>query len=84
MSYEKLAHVQSRIIVGMKQTIKAMHNNNVSAVFVAMDADDHLIQDVMNLAEQLNITCHQVDSKKRLGVECGVEVGTTTVAIKKE
>lgn len=84
MSYEKLTHVQSRIIIGMKQTLKAMNNDEVNDVFVAMDADEHLIQQVMNSAEKLNVTCHQVDSKKKLGMASGIEIGTSTVAIRKE
>jgi len=84
MSYEKLTHVQSRIIIGMKQTLRAMKNGEVSEVYIAMDADQHLTQQVVMLAEQLGITCHHVDSKKKLGMVCGVEVSTSTVAIRKE
>src|SRR5690625_1726747 len=84
VSYEKLTQVQSRIIVGMKQTLRAMNNGEISEVYVATDADQHLIQQVITSAEELNIPCHQVDSMKKLGKACGIEVGTSTVAIKAE
>jgi len=84
VSYERLTQVQSRIIVGMKQTLRAMKNGEISEIYVATDADQHLIQQVITSAEELNIPCHQVDSMKRLGKACGIEVGTSTVAIKAE
>ena len=84
VSYERLTQVQSRIIVGMKQTLRAMKNGEISEIYVATDADQHLIQQVITSAEELNIPCHQVGSMKRLGKACGIEVGTSTVAIKAE
>lgn len=84
MSYENLKHDQSRIIIGMKQTVKAMNNGDISDVYIAMDVDEQLIQQIIDLAEQLNIPCHQVDSNKKLGAVCGIEVGTSTVAIRKK
>lgn len=84
MSYEKVTQqVEQNLIIGTKQTLKAMRNGEVSEVLVAKDADAHLTRKVTNLAEQLNIPCNQVDSKKKLGVACGIDVGAATVAIKK-
>lgn len=82
MSYEKVTQAKSRIIIGMKQTLKAMHDGKASEVFVADDADRHLIQKVVALANQLDIPCHRVDSKKKLGAACGIDVGASTVAVK--
>src|SRR5690625_4405073 len=82
MSYERLTQVQSRIIIGMKQTLRAMKSSEISEVFIATDADQHLVQQVITLADELNIPCHQVASMKKLGEACGIEVGTSTVAIK--
>ena|SRR5690625_1704229 len=84
VSYKKLTQVQSHKIIGLKQTIRAMNNSEVIEVFVAADADQHLIEQVTTLAEELNIPCHQVDSMKKLGEACGIEVGTSTVAIKSQ
>lgn len=82
MSYDKLTQVQSRIIIGTKQTLKAMRNNEVIEVYIATDADQQLTGQVVVLAEELNIPCHRVDSMKKLGTACGIEVGTSTVAVK--
>ena len=83
MPYEKITQVQSRIIVGTKQSLKAMKQNEVSEVFVASDADRHVTQQVIDLAEELHIPCEYVDSMKKLGEACGIEVGASVVAVKK-
>jgi len=82
MSYEKVSQVQSRIIIGTKQTLKAMKSGEVSEVIIADDADQQITQRVVNLAEELNILCQRVDSMKKLGTACGIEVGTSVAAIK--
>lgn len=83
MSYEKVTELRSRIIIGTKQTIKAMKHGRISEVFIADDADKHITQKVANLAEELEIPCQHVDSMKKLGKAAGVEVAASTVAIKK-
>ncbi|WP_186576174.1 50S ribosomal protein L7ae-like protein [Aquibacillus kalidii] len=82
MSYEKVAEVKNNLIIGTKQTIKAMKNGEVHEVIVAEDADQHITSKVSRLAKEMNIPCFTVDSMKRLGKACGIDVGTATVAIK--
>ncbi|AIF42042.1 50S ribosomal protein L7ae-like protein [Virgibacillus sp. SK37] len=82
MSYEKVTQVRSRIIIGTKQTLKAMNNGEISEVFIADDADHRLTQKVASLAKDLGIPCRYVDSMEKLGAACGIEVGASTVAIK--
>lgn len=83
MSYEKVIQGQSRLIIGTKQTLKAMKNGIVSEVFLADDADIQLTEKIADLANELDISCHHVDSMKKLGAACGIDVGASTVAIKK-
>jgi len=83
MSYEKVIQGQSRLIIGTKQTLKAMKNGEVSEVFLADDADKQLTEKVADVANELDISCHHVDSMKKLGTACGIDVGASTVAIKK-
>lgn len=84
MPYEKITQVHSRIIIGTKQTLRAMKNDQISEVYVASDADLHLTKQVVDLATELGINIQYVDSKKKLGKACGVEVNTSTVAVRKE
>ncbi|WP_068677170.1 ribosomal L7Ae/L30e/S12e/Gadd45 family protein [Oceanobacillus sp. Castelsardo] len=82
MSYDKVTQVKSRLIIGTKQTLKAMKNGEVSEVFIANDADEHITQKVASLADELDIPCESVDSKRKLGVACGIEVDASAVAVK--
>jgi large subunit ribosomal protein L7A len=82
MSYEKVAQVRDNLIIGTKQTLKAIKNGEVSEVVIAVDADQRVTSKVSRLAEEMSVPCIQVDSMKRLGKACGIDVGTATVAIK--
>ena len=84
MSYERVKQLQSRIIIGTKQTIKAMNNGEIEEVFIAKDADKHVTDRVLEVAKKLNIPFAEVDSKKKLGQACNIEVDASAVAIKKE
>lgn len=82
MSYEKVAQVKSKLIIGTKQTLKAMKHGEVIEVFVADDAARHLTQQIDQLASELNIPCRRVDSMKKLGDACGIDVGASAAAVK--
>ena len=81
MSYEKVTKAYTRIIIGKKQTLKAIHRSEVIEVYYARDADEHLVQDVIHAAQEQNIPCIGVDSMRKLGNACGIEVGASTVAL---
>ncbi|PAV27907.1 50S ribosomal protein L7ae-like protein [Virgibacillus profundi] len=83
MSYDKVTKVHSQIIIGTKQALKAMNNGEISEVYIAGDADRNITQKVVSLASELDIPCEWVDSMEKLGAACGIEVGASTVAIKR-
>lgn len=80
MSYDKVVQAQN-IIVGTKQTVKALRNGQVKEVFVAADADASLTSTVISTANEMNIPINYVDSMKSLGRACGIEVAASTVAL---
>ncbi|WP_102029403.1 50S ribosomal protein L7ae-like protein [Salirhabdus sp. Marseille-P4669] len=83
MSYEKVAQAKSQVIIGTKQTVKAMKNGEIQEVVVAKDAERRVTEKVVNLAIELDLPIVHVDSMKELGKACGIDVGAATVAIKK-
>jgi len=83
MSYDKVAQNHSRMIIGMKQTLKAMKNGMVSEVFIAEDADEAISKKIADQATLQGIPLQRVDSMKKLGAACGIDVGASTVAIKR-
>jgi len=82
MSYEKVKNAKN-LLIGTKQTKKAIAQGNVKEVFIAKDADQHIIDPIVNLCEDQGITIHFVDSMKQLGKACGIQVGAAAAAIQK-
>ncbi|WP_160725577.1 50S ribosomal protein L7ae-like protein [Bacillus sp. USDA818B3_A] len=80
MSYEKVLKAHT-IVIGTKQTVKALKEGNVQELLVASDADQKLTAKVVQEANLIQIPVHYVDSMKKLGKVCGIDVGATTVAI---
>jgi large subunit ribosomal protein L7A len=81
MSYEKVTQATD-FIVGTKQTLKALQNNEVAEIVIASDADQRITNKVIALAKEQQIPISIVDSMKKLGKACGIEVGAAAVAIK--
>lgn len=80
MSYEKVMQAQN-IIVGTKQTVKAIKTGTIKEVIIASDAEPRVTAKVISTANELNVPIIYVDSMKKLGKACGIEVGASTVAI---
>ncbi|MDG5788123.1 50S ribosomal protein L7ae-like protein [Evansella sp. AB-P1] len=82
MSYEKVVQADEKV-VGTKQTLKALEDKQVKEIIVAEDADPKVLQRIVSLAEKHGVSCTKVDSMKKLGKACGIDVSAATVAIKK-
>ncbi len=82
MSYEKVSQAKE-IIVGTKQTLKALQKGEVREVIIAEDADAHVVDKVKAKATELGVPIATVDSMKKLGEACNIDVGAAAVAIKK-
>ena len=82
MSYEKVAQAIEKV-VGTKQTLKALEDKQVKEIIIAEDADERILQKILPLANKQGVPCIPVDSMKKLGKACGIDVNAATVAIKK-
>ena len=82
MPYDRITQLQSRMIIGTKQTLKAITNNEVEEVFIAADVDAFISNQLMETAKQMDVPYTIVDSKKKLGKTCNIDVGASVVAIK--
>lgn len=81
MSYDKVEKAES-ITVGLKQTIRAIESGYVVSVVVAEDADQRVTGKIISLCRELKIPVYYVDSMRRLGKVCGIEVSAAVVGIK--
>jgi large subunit ribosomal protein L7A len=82
MSYEKVAQA-NKIIVGSKQTVKALKAGEVIELVIAEDADAKVTAELVRIASEMNTVISYVDSMKRLGKTCGIAVSASAVAITK-
>ena len=82
MSYEKVKQATS-LTIGTKQTKKAIEQGKVAEVVVADDADPQVTHPILSLCKNHGIAVTCVDSMKKLGKACGIEVGAAAVAILK-
>jgi large subunit ribosomal protein L7A len=80
MSYEKVEQAK-KTIIGTKQTVKAIRAGIVTEVIIALDADERIIAPAMEEAVIHGIQVSHVDSMKKLGDVCGIQVGAAVVAI---
>ncbi len=82
MSYEKVERAKE-LSIGINQTTKAIEQGLAEEVYIAKDADKRLTQKVALLCKEKGVAVIYVDSMRRLGKACGIEVGAAAAAIKK-
>lgn len=70
--------------VGTKQTIKALEKGLAKKVFVASDAEQHVVKPIIRHCQEKGVPVVTVDSMKDLGKACGIEVGCASAALIEE
>lgn len=80
MAYERLQAARKRM-VGSKQTLKAINRGLAKIVFVAANADQHVVDPIVQACAEKGIEVVQVENIKSLGRACGIEVGCASAAI---
>jgi large subunit ribosomal protein L7A len=80
VSYEKVLQA-SKIVIGTKQTVKALKDGIVRELVVASDAEPKVTAVVVKQALESSVPVIYVDSMKKLGKACGIEVSASSVAI---
>ncbi|QGG49191.1 L7Ae/L30e/S12e/Gadd45 family ribosomal protein [Heliorestis convoluta] len=80
MPLERLKTARQRT-VGTKQTLKAVEKGQVEVVYVAQDADPHVINPLMKKCEEKAVPVIQIDTMEALGLACGIKVGSASAAI---
>ncbi|MDW7739587.1 MAG: ribosomal L7Ae/L30e/S12e/Gadd45 family protein [Bacillota bacterium] len=68
-------------VVGTKQTIKALEKDEVSHVFLARDAEDKVIQPVIDLCKEKKLEPQYINTMLELGKLCGIKVKAAAAAI---
>lgn len=80
MDLEALSRA-SRTVTGTKQTAKAVANGQARHVFVARDAEERVVQPVLESCREKNIPVTYVDTMEELGKACKIKVKAAMAAI---
>lgn len=72
---------ENKIIVGTKQAKKAVANDEAEVVFIAKDAEGHIIDSLIELCQEQDVKIHYVESMKELGKACGIEVRAASAVL---
>mgnify|MGYP000937376571 FL=1 len=68
-------------IIGTKQTLKAIDKGQVSVVFIAQDAEEHVVSQLKEMCREKGIETVAVSTMRELGEACGIQVGAASAAI---
>lgn len=74
----------SKKVIGSKQVKKAVIKGLASKVYLAADAEPHIIAPLRELCRQHGVEAAMIDTMEVLGKACGIEVGSAAVALVKE
>lgn len=83
MSLDELKDSKN-IVIGRKQVKKAINKALIKKVFIATDAEPHIIEPLITLCEEHKVEVVLVEEMKKLGSICGIDVGSAAVALLKE
>lgn len=68
-------------IVGAKQTLRAVEDGRAQVVFVAEDADGHVVEPIIEGCRRRGIELVYVDTVASLGRYCKIDVGAAAAAL---
>lgn len=70
--------------VGVKQTLRALEKESVLCVYVAQDAEGHVVRPILDICRNKGIKVREVQTMAELGKACGIEVGAAVAALLSE
>jgi large subunit ribosomal protein L7A len=71
----------SDLIIGLKQTLKAIQSDRAAKVYLAEDADAYIKKSVIDACAQKNLEIIYVSTMKELGEACGIDIGASTATV---
>ncbi|MBF4695853.1 ribosomal L7Ae/L30e/S12e/Gadd45 family protein [Fusibacter ferrireducens] len=72
-----------KLVIGVKQTTKVLASGHAELVFIAKDAEQHVVRRIIQLATEQEIEIIFIDTMKELGRACNIDVGAATAVIEK-
>lgn len=76
-----IQRIEGEKVIGLKQTIKHIKDGRGQCLYIAKDADEKLINPVIELAKEESLQVIYVETMKELGILCGIDVGAAVALI---
>ncbi|WP_035172746.1 ribosomal L7Ae/L30e/S12e/Gadd45 family protein [Caldanaerobius polysaccharolyticus] len=67
--------------IGAKQTRKAIEAGLAKEVYIAKDAEHHVVERIIELCREKAINIVYIDTMDELGELCGIDVGAASIAV---
>lgn len=67
--------------VGIKQTQRALEKGIVRQVFLAKDAEHHVLRPIIEACRAREVQMIEIPTMEELGKACGIEVGAAVAAL---
>ncbi|SHF10365.1 large subunit ribosomal protein L7A [Desulfofundulus australicus DSM 11792] len=80
MPLARLSNARKKM-VGSKQTMKAINRGQAKVVYVAKNAERHVIDPIIQACQAKNIPLVEVETMSQLGRACHIEVGCASAAV---
>lgn len=72
-----------KVVIGVKQTTKAVNKGLASRVLLANDVAEGLLENIKQLCQEKGIKCKQEMTRQELGSTCGIKCEASAVAVLK-
>ncbi len=70
-----------KMLVGLKSSLRALKNHSAKTLYIADDAEQHILRKLLIEAEGTSVDIVHVDSMKTLGRWCNIDVGAAVAVI---
>ncbi len=72
-----------KIVIGKKQTLRALHRDEAQMIYISKDADLHVTKPIADVCKEKNVEIIYFDSMKDLGASVGISVNAAAAAVLK-
>jgi large subunit ribosomal protein L7A len=78
---EAESDIHRTVVIGKKQAKRHILKNKVKKIYVARDAEAHVIAEIIQMCIERNIDIEYVDHKKELGKIFNIDVNAAIAAV---
>lgn len=76
-------NTDKKIVIGKKQTLRALSRDEAKLVYLSKDADLHVTKTIADVCKEKSIEIIYYDSMKELGASVGISVNAAAAAVLK-